>query len=195
MNHSNHGVIVMMTSREREELRKLNAARGKAAKASIDSYSAVLLADTEERLAAAYKYDDEAWADLTSRAAEVVRAADAEIAERCRTLGIPEDFRPKLGLSWERRGENGIKSRRTELRKVAQTKIAAMARQAHAEIDARVLKGYELLVQDGLETDAARQFLQNMPAVQALMPKQLDIAELGPIKLPEPRHSWERDDA
>lgn len=115
-----------------------------------------------------------------------MKAADAEIARRCRNLGVREEFRPELALHWYRRGENGLKDRRAELRKVAQTRIAAMATQAHAEIDARVLKAYDLLLRGSLETDAARQFLEELPAAEALMPR-LDITELNRLQLADPR--------
>jgi hypothetical protein len=55
----------MMTNKEREDLRKLIQARGKAAKARVESYAAVLLADAEEKLAKEFKFNDEAWAELT----------------------------------------------------------------------------------------------------------------------------------
>src|SRR6267378_1706234 len=88
---------------EREELRGILNGRRRLAKKVIEHRAAELVADAEQKLAATYKIDDAAWRDLTAAAREVVREADAEIAKRCRALGIPEQFRPGLGLGWYQR--------------------------------------------------------------------------------------------
>ena len=54
-----------MTKTERESLIKLVNRREKVAKAEIEQHKLKLLADVEAQLAAKYKADCEAWADVT----------------------------------------------------------------------------------------------------------------------------------
>src|SRR5712664_1520698 len=166
---------------EREELRGILNGRRRLAKKVIEHRAAELVADAEQKLAATYKIDNAAWRD---RAGEVVREADAEIAKRCRALGIPEQFRPGLALGWYRRGENALEERRAELRKVAVTRIKEMAKQAEVQMETRALDGLELLARSALESAEARQFLASMPNVEALMPA-IDVSALGPLALPQ----------
>ena len=175
-----------MTKGEREELSKLLKARSRLAGRVVDQRAAELLADAETQLAKEYKIDDAAWSTLTAEAKNVVRDADKEIARRCRALGIPDEFRPGLDLMWYRRGENALKERRAELRKVAQTRIHAMAAAARVEIETKALDGLTLLAQGALESAEARAFLSSMPTVEALMPA-LDVSALGPMRKEESR--------
>src|SRR5262245_8673801 len=124
-----------MTNAERLELSKLVRLNAKVAKDDAEARGRWLLADAEEKLAAVYKVDDAAWAGITAAARKAVAEADAAIAALCRERGVPVDFRPELHLGWYGRGVNACKDRRNELRKVAQAKVAALVKQAHAEID------------------------------------------------------------
>jgi hypothetical protein len=83
-----------MTRREREDLAKVTRLRAKVAKDGITAREAALLADVEEQLSAVYRFDHDAWADITRHAEQVVAEADKQIAQRCRELGIRESFRP-----------------------------------------------------------------------------------------------------
>jgi hypothetical protein len=178
-----------MTKGERDELAKILKARARVAKSVVEQRAAELLADAEQQLAAKYKISDEAWREIAADAVQIVAEADAEIAKRCRMLGIPEQFRPSLNASWYGRGENADKGRRAELRKVAQTRIAAMAKQARVTIETKALDGQTLLAADALESAEAKAFLASMPTVEALMPA-LDVASLGPLALsPRPEES------
>jgi hypothetical protein len=170
---------------EREELAKILTARERVAKSVVEQRAAELLADVEQQLAARYTISDEAWHDLAAAAKAAVMAADAEIAERCRTLGIPEQFRPGLSLGWYDRGENADKKRRAELRRVAETRIDALAKKALVAIHTRSLDGRTLLAAGALESAEARAFLAAMPTVEALMPA-LDVSALGTLALPGP---------
>src|SRR5260370_37409515 len=109
-----------MTTGERQELGKLIRLRAKVAQKDAEGRRAWLLADAEAKLAAQYKFEDEAWADITAEAEKKVAEVNAAIAVRCRERGIPEDFQPSVHLDWFSRGENAFTKRRAELRKVAQ---------------------------------------------------------------------------
>ena len=167
-----------MTSRERVELTALVRRREKVAKSEASHRSAELMADFEQQLAARYEAQDEHWSDLTSAAQQVVDEADARIAQRCRELGIPEQFRPSIQAQWYGRGENASKERRAELRKVAQTRIAAIEKEAKATIEKRSVEVQTALLAGGLESEAARRFLESMPTAEALMPP-LDVEALN----------------
>ena len=167
-----------MTRRDREDLAKLARLRERVAKTAAARRKAELLADFEQQLATTYAYDsDEVWKAATEAAERAVEAAKKKIDERCAELGIPRPFRPTLGLGWYGRGENAVKERRAELRKVATRRLEAMEKDARAEIEARSAITQTEILAGGLETSAARAFLESMPTPEALMPP-LDIKAL-----------------
>ncbi|TDC47655.1 hypothetical protein E1281_25990 [Actinomadura sp. KC345] len=166
-----------MSKSERDDLAKVAKLRARVAKSKVASREAELLAETEELLAASYKFDDEAWADVTRVAQAHVDQAAKEVAERCRELGIPDRFAPSLSIAWYGRGENALASRRAELRKVAQTRIAAAGKQAKLAIDAREAEVLTELIAGGLESSEAKTFLESIPTPEQLMPS-VTIAEL-----------------
>jgi hypothetical protein len=91
-----------------------------------------LLANFEAQFAAEYHFDqDEIW----RQAHAVANEAAATIAERCRELGVPARFAPRVELDWYDRGENASRQRRAELRGVAQTRNAAIEQAVRAEIE------------------------------------------------------------
>ncbi len=173
-----------MTKRDRDELGKILKARGRVAHRVTDHRAKELLADVERQLAARYEREADVWEDLIRVAEETVEKADAELAERCRVLGIPERFRPQFATSWYGRGENASKERRAELRKVAQTRIEALAAQARVTIETTVLDGLTMLTESGLVTEEARGFLKAMPTVETLMPV-IDVSAIDPLALTE----------
>ncbi|MGH3844382.1 MAG: hypothetical protein ACRDS0_23485 [Pseudonocardiaceae bacterium] len=166
-----------MTRTERDQLAKLINRRARLARQDIETRQAELLADVEAQLAAHYSSRHKAWADITKRAEKAVADADAEIAARCRELGIPENFRPSIGTNWYGRGENADRERRAELRKVAKTKLEASARNGKLEIERSALELYTQLVAGALESAESQAFLATMPTVEALMPR-LALSEL-----------------
>jgi hypothetical protein len=131
-----------------------------------------LPADFEAQLAAEYAWDDdEIWAEAHQIADDAIADGNARVAERCRELGIPPRFAPSLEYHWFRRGQNASKQRREELRKVARTRLDAMTKGAQLQIDRAALDVQTYLVSEGLETDAARRFLESgLSTVESLMP-------------------------
>jgi hypothetical protein len=173
-----------MTKGERDELAKLLRRREKLAMGDVDRAAAERLADFEQQMASIYApTDDERWAELHARADAVVREADEAIAERCRELGIPERFRPRLGLNWHDRGENASAHRRSELRTVAKTRIDAMAKAAKVEVERQSVNVQTQIVASGLTTDEAREFLLAMPTPESLVgaaPSVLEVEATTP---------------
>jgi hypothetical protein len=160
-----------MTRSEREDLQRLVRQREKVQKSAARQRSAELLADFDSQLAAEYRFDDDAvWAEAAKLAdAEVVKA-QAKVAERCRQLGIPDEFAPSLKLGWANRGyANAVKARREELRRVAQSRIAAMEASACVVIEHASVQAQTRLALAGLTSEAAKVFVEALPAVEDLM--------------------------
>ena len=113
----------------------------------------------------------------------VVAEAQTQVAERCAELGIPPRFAPGIAAGWYRRGENGARDRRVELRAVARTRIDALEKAAKVEIERRSLEVQERLIVGGLASVEARGFLDSIPTVDTLMPPlrlaEIEAAQLG----------------
>jgi hypothetical protein len=161
-----------MSNRERTELISLCKQRAKLAKQMAAYRAADLLAGFEAQLASEYSWDgEETWAEAHGIVDEAVADANARILDRCRELGIPPRFSPSIEHYWRNRGENASRERRAELRKVAASRIDAMTKGAQVQIDRAALEVQTYLVGEGLETEAAREFLESgLPTVETLMP-------------------------
>jgi hypothetical protein len=170
-------MVEVMTRSDREELAKVVRLRAKVAKADTARRKAELLADVEAKLSALYQFEDEAWAEITKEAEQLVQEADARIAEICRQRGVPENFRPGLHLSWYGRGENASSQRRAELRKLAERQIDAAVANAKLVIDAKQAEVLTALIAGGLHSEEAHAFLESMPTAEQLM-SPLVVGEL-----------------
>jgi hypothetical protein len=169
-----------MTKGEREELVRLTKARARVAKRGVEQRAAELLADAERQLAEKYKADDAAWADLTTTAKTAMQALMPTLAARCRELGIPEKFRPQIGSYWLERGESCFKERRGELRRVAESRVEAIAQAARFAIERAEVDVLTALTATALTSAQAARFLEKLPSVEALMPV-VDIKSLAGV--------------
>jgi hypothetical protein len=68
------------------------------------------------------------------------------------------------------RGENMVNERRAELRRKAQKSADALEQKARAEIERLSVQAQTEILSNGLESDAARLFLEKMPTMDNLMP-------------------------
>jgi hypothetical protein len=160
-----------MTKGEQSDLLKLIRSRERLAKTMADERKAELVADLEKQLGTIFHYDDDAvWKAAQEKAKEIVTDAQAEIAARCRELGIPPEFAPGLDFCWYGRNQNACRHRRADLRKMGQTKIEALARKARTEIEKRSVQAQQEVITHGLESEVAKSFLESMGSVDALMP-------------------------
>jgi hypothetical protein len=167
-----------MTKGEREDLQRLIRRREQVLKSAAGQRSAELLADFEQQLASVYHYDqDQVWAQAYRVVGEAAREAAGTIAQRCEELGIPSQFAPSLELYWHGRGQNAVQARRNELIRVAKSRIAAEEKKACVMIEMQSVELQSQVIANGLTSDAARSFLDNMPAVETLMPR-LDVAKV-----------------
>jgi hypothetical protein len=147
-----------MTKGEREDLQRLVRQREKVLKSAARQRTAELIADFENQMGQEYAFDqDEVWA-AAERAAEVhVKKAQAIIAARCRELGVPSEFAPNITPHWHNRGYgNSIEKRRAELRKVAETAIAAIESKAVTQIELSCLDAQTQIAIAGLHVKAGR---------------------------------------
>jgi hypothetical protein len=160
-----------LSNAERERLLKVARLREKVAKSAASERSARLLADFEQQLASTYRFDsNEIWLQAVKAADDACAIAAKTIDEECERLGIPKRFRPRLyGAQWHGRGENAVRERRVELRRVAQTRIAAIEKKARQEIE-RISSEVQIeLLAHGM-SEHARQLLETLPKVDAMMP-------------------------
>lgn len=161
-----------MTKGEREDLQRLIRQREKVLESAAKQRSAELLADFENQMAAEYHLgDDPVWEELAKSAHAEVQKIGKRLAARCRELGIPDKFAPKLQLNWQHKGYgNALKERVQELRTAAKAEIDAMEQKAIVQIRTASVDAQTHLAIAGLTSDAARAFVSQLPAVENLMP-------------------------
>jgi hypothetical protein len=164
---------------EREDLQRLIRQREKVLKSAARQRSAELLADFENQIGSQYYFDDDAvWAEAHEIAERTVEKCNAKIAAQCAKLGIPQRFAPQLGSYWSQRGENAVKERRIELRRMAETRIEAIEAKAVTDIETWSLEAQTQIAVAGLTSDTARQFVDKLPSLETLMPR-LSFAEVA----------------
>ena len=168
-----------MTATERNDLRSLIRQRARLMKTELKQRRLELMADFEKQLSATFSYDqDETWKAAYTIAEQAITDAQVVIAARCRDLGIPEEFAPTLTIHWYSRGKNAVKDRRAELRIAAKARLDALEATAKTEIERISVNGQTDLIADGLTSEAAQAFLEQMPSTEALMP----VLELNQVQ-------------
>lgn len=167
-----------MTRSERAELGQLIRKRERVMKSAAVQRAAEMIAELDRQLAAIYSFDDdEVWKQAVSIANDAVKDANVAIAERCKELGIPAEFAPGLSFGWYNRGQNAVASRRSELRRLAKSRIEAMQQEAVVKIEHLSLQAQTEVISNGLESDQAKLFLASMAPIETAMPA-LDVQEV-----------------
>lgn len=161
-----------MTKAERGDLLSLIKKRERVMKTMAAERSAEMIAEFEANAAKIYSFNDDAvWAKAKEEATLAVKEAQEAIAERCALLGIPKEFAPSLEIGWHGRGENAFAWRMTELRRAAKKRIEAIEAEACSRIERMSLEAQAELLSHGIDTDAARAFLETAKQdMAALMP-------------------------
>lgn len=169
---------VRMTKSERVELGQLIRKRERVMKCQATERACQMLAEFEAQSATIYSFDDDKiWKQSTEAAEKVVEQANETIKARCQELGIPSEFAPHLAFGWCERGQNAVAGRRAELRRMAKSRIDAIERETHTKIERLSLTAQTEVIANGLESVAAREFLEKMPSLESLMPP-IDIKEI-----------------
>jgi hypothetical protein len=160
-----------MTKGERDQLLQLVKKREKVMKVKAQERSATLLAEFDAQSAKIHHWDEDAvWASVKAEADAAIEKAQLAIAARCQHLGIPVEFAPGLQMFWHGRGHNAVSDRRAELRRAAKSKVEAIEKEAMSKIEQMSLHAQTEIIAHGLESDAAKLFLESMPAIETLMP-------------------------
>lgn len=184
-NFMENEITERMTKGERVELGQLIRKRERVMKSMVAERSTAMLAEFESQCAAIYSFDqDEIWKDAFAAAEKIVEESEKVIAARCDELGIPKEFAPSIDVHWYGRGENAVASRRSELRRVAKAKIANLEKDAISKIERMSLEAQTEVIANGLQSDAARGFLERMPDITTLMPtlNAAEIKQLNELK-------------
>lgn len=155
-----------MTRAERDDLIRLAKMRERTAKRRTSD----MAADFETKLASHFSFDQRAGMVRVDGEGQGSRRRGRP---QTRRLGIPANFWPEISVHWYGRGENATAQRRTELRRVMLSRLAALERAAVETIERGSLEFITKLVGSGLGSDAARALLSAMPSIEQLMP-QLD---------------------
>jgi hypothetical protein len=177
-NAGTNGPNGKLSKGEQTHLFQLFRQRTKVMRTEADARGAALLADLESQLAKIYHYDEDAtWEAVTKDTAAFVEQGQAKIAERCAELGIPKEFAPSISFSWSGRGENAVKERRNEIRRVGQAKVEEQVRSAYNATERAQLNAMQQVIEAGHLSDAAKAFLDNLTPIDEEM-KALDFHEL-----------------
>lgn len=170
----------LMSRGEREDLQRLIRQREKVMKSAATQRSSELMADFENQLGAEYAFDDDAvWAEAKAIAEQEVVAAQQLVANRCRELGIPEEFSPSLHLAWFGRGPgNDAERRKAELRRMAKKRVEALEAAAVVKIEIASVEAQSQLAMAGLTSEGAQQFFNALPKLENLM-ERLSFDELS----------------
>ena len=125
----------------------------------------------QNQLTTEFDAHDALWAEAVTIAEEYVGKANAQIALQCMDLVIPAAEAPRILTSWLSRGPSyADRTRRAELRKLAETRLTALTKTAKAAIGDRLLDVETELIAGGLQSDQAKAFLDLMPTAEELMP-------------------------
>lgn len=167
-----------MTKTERADLCRYIRRSEKLSKTAVKQRAAELKVDVEQKLCKIWSLDDDAMMEALCREASGhIDAAQAKLKNRCDELGIPKSFAPGITIAWWGRGENEMKDRRAELRKLAYARIDAMEKTADTRIETESFELEGTILAGGLESSAAKEFLASMPSAEELMPL-LDADEI-----------------
>lgn len=167
-----------LSRNETHDLGMILKDRAKVLKAHVEHQAALVMADFEQKIAAIYSFNqDDIWKKAMAAATEAVQRANEEVSRRCKEMGIPDSFAPYIGVGWVGRGENAVKSRQDELRRVAKTRIDAMSKEALLKIERQSLDLRTQVVALGLLSDEAKLFLESLAPVEEAM-SMLEFAEV-----------------
>jgi hypothetical protein len=167
-----------MTKGEREDLCRLVKQRERVAKTAAEQRSAAMLAEFEQQISAVHAFNsNDIWKAAVEAAIEAAKKANEQVAAEADKLGIPKEFQPKLNFSWARRGENEYRERRDELRRLAKAEIDALEKIARVQIESQSVAAQTEIIANGLNSDAAIEFLNRLPAIETMMPA-LDVTNI-----------------
>lgn len=160
-----------MTKKDRDQLIQVAKMRARVAKGSIDQRELALKGQIEDELQQLFETESEVAERAMQRAQAVARTAQTELDEWLDEHEIPTRMRPRIGVADPSKGfgDETIASRRAALRHLANARVKALAAHAKVELDRSCADTVTALIAGGLDSDAARQMLEQMPTIDQLM--------------------------
>jgi hypothetical protein len=174
--------IQRMSKAEMDVIARALKAKVHAAKTGILARAPKLLADFEGQMELVYPPSgDKVWAEALNTVMKVYEVQAAIVEARCRELGIPERFRPQLTRpgwisNWKGASAN-FRELREEMRRLAAIMVDDQIKSRLAKLEADSADIQCELAMHGCVTDAAKEFLANLPSVAQLIPP-LKVAEV-----------------
>jgi hypothetical protein len=167
-----------MTIKERELLSRAIRMREKVAKSELEARAAKGLLEFEAHIQAQYSYSDDAvWNAAMEQAQPIIDEAKRVIAQRARELGIPARFAPTLTAHWS--GQATVKDERSELRRLAASRIAEMVARGRVQIETEAARLQVELISGAIGSAEGQAFLERIPSADALVP----AISAGDVKL------------
>ena len=159
-----------MTKSERSEFVTFTRNYVRTLKARGEEHASVLLAVFEEQLAREFEPKEEMWAEAVEMAEQAVAETNEKIKEHFRARGLNLKRAPSLNLAWSNRGENAVKQRREELRRVAEAQAEVVKKKAVAEGERVSLETQQQILVGDYSREEAKALVFGLPRVEELMP-------------------------
>lgn len=157
---------------ERRELRSVLRSQMKVLRAEVKQREAELVAEAEQQITERYAEDDKRADELQWRIRQVADKANAELEN------VLREYDNDAAGRWARMDAfptPRVRRRdqdRAQLRRAMEAGIAAQVKQALLDLDRQEADLLKSLAMEGLETDAARAFLGEIPTVAELVPSK-----------------------
>jgi hypothetical protein len=148
----------------------------------VKAAGAAQKAEFETKMAHQWSAEDARWKAQMQRAEEAAEALQEQVTAEIVAEGFPEEWAPHVYVGMTRRGENGSKDRREELRKAAYACIEERVAAATARAKEKIVVYEGQILAGHLTSEAAVAVLNALPAMVSILPP-LDEEELEQKRL------------
>lgn len=159
----------MISKGERTELRSIVRQQFKVLRSELEQRESEMAADIEVEIATRYQADDEAWTVVQHKIHEATLEANRQINDALHEAGFQ-----KRSASERQWVETPIvrqpQGDRTELRRLASSRIHAQIRGAKLRLEREEADLLRTLAIGAIESEEARAFLEAIPSVGELVP-------------------------
>lgn len=160
-----------MSKGERDQLRTVIRMRFKVLRSDVQARRAEMERELEKRISASFAAADKAWQDamfLIQQAADEANRKANDILRGLNMEGL--DLEGKDYVIVTARSISQPYGKRVNMRARGDAEIEAMTRKAYADLDRMEADLLTELAAGALESDAAREFLRQIPTVSDLVP-------------------------
>jgi hypothetical protein len=162
-----------MTKSDRADLRSLIRQRFKVLRADVAARGAELESDLDRVLDDRYAAEEKKWAEAVALIEEAAREANRKANDILRSLDLVEMRNVLNGNDYSIVSVRGMTMpvrQRERHRQEGLRRIEVTIQNALLELERQEANLLERLMLDGLESDAAREFLASIPTVTSLVP-------------------------